>query len=551
MNSEKKIDLIMSCFVTNQRLNGGINRCDRFDVLKFTLTTYSQIPFRKVYFFIELGEEFSNRKQELIDFINTLFPECNLVIGKRLTTQLEWKYFFDSYDITDDNYPIWLAQNDDHPFVDFNLDVLNEGLEIMYSDPTNFKVLITSHFPEGLKLGAYSKFLGISGNYLKYNHRTTESIYIYNLKYLKFFLLETPWPKEIITRTDGIFHIYHGDFDVTAFVPLRELCRHFDAYAHVGMRIDPGSEWPELNLDTSKNNFIYTEQELRKKLQVHIPYDRYPLVTVSKEIENRIVELYRPTLKKPHYTGIVLVMDPTNHVGSPGIPWLFDPNVFVMHINVWKKYMNSIPDNILTLFIRSDNSIPADTYNLDLDNNILTVYGHHAYGKNNSALSLLIAALKIIPYHFTYDYIVRATTSSFWVYERLHKMLLDLPKTGVFKGTRSFQHTTQTPNEPHVSGCGWIMSKDIGELMVENQQRLTEQDWFDDLVISKFLTDKGIQLLDTPEFVNIERHMITYQELFDIISQRDDTVFYRVKLHENRLLADEIALNILYDKHYR
>jgi peptidyl-prolyl cis-trans isomerase D len=51
-----------------------------------------------------------------------------------------------------------------------------------------------------------------------------------------------------------------------------------------------------------------------------------------------------------------LIEDPTNNIGNPDIEWFFDPQVFVQHKEVWKKYVNFDKD-ILCLFRNTDKNI--------------------------------------------------------------------------------------------------------------------------------------------------------------------------------------------------
>ena len=50
--------LLLSVFLTNQRMHGAYNRGSRFDVFKYMLKSYKDLPFSDIYLFILLDDEF-------------------------------------------------------------------------------------------------------------------------------------------------------------------------------------------------------------------------------------------------------------------------------------------------------------------------------------------------------------------------------------------------------------------------------------------------------------------------------------------------------------
>jgi hypothetical protein len=187
-------------------------------------------------------------------------------------SQRQWKPFIvDLMEKHGPNEPVWLAQNDDHPFIDYNTDVLMEGIELLNNDPNKYKSLLYSHFPESMKLPGLVKHEKIN-NYIKCQMTSLDSIQIYNLQYLYYFFVEYTWKAEYF-RLDNLFSseimptiggnsaIFNNAFSQVMYLPLRELCRHFDGYDHVFM--DRG-DCPLLELPD--NTFDYSKEALIKKM---------------------------------------------------------------------------------------------------------------------------------------------------------------------------------------------------------------------------------------------------------------------------------------------
>jgi hypothetical protein len=266
--------LILSCFITTNPLN----RYDRLDIFKYTLLSYKNLPFEELFFFILLDNIFIHRKKELENYIYTTFSHIDntkiYLEFNRYSVQSDWIHFFIKLNKKyDENQLIWFTQNDDHVFIDFNLDILNEGLELLKKEKNDHKSLYFSHWPEILKYSGKYESPTLIGNFIKFNMTNLDSIQIFNLKYLNFIFLEHKWKSNHI-RIDTIldelvnFPGQENTLKQVIYVPLRELVRHFDGYFHVNMdsKACPPLIYP-------KNTFEYTEEILRKKMT---PYHSSP-----------------------------------------------------------------------------------------------------------------------------------------------------------------------------------------------------------------------------------------------------------------------------------
>jgi hypothetical protein len=296
--------LVLSCFITNNRISSE-NRYDRLDVFKYTLKSYKILPFEELFFFILLDGTFIQRKDELEKFIYSTFN--NIDVSKihlefnRYTTQNEWTPFFIELNKKyEENELIWFIQNDDHVFIDFNVDILTEGLDLLKKEKNNFKSLYFSHWPEILKLSGKYETPALIGNYIKFNMSLLDSIQIFNLKYLNFIFLEYKWKANHHIRIDSILNelvnlpAEENTLNQVIYVPLREMVRHFDGYSHVHMdsKACPPLIYPE-------NKFEYSREILRSKMTAnhYSPWTKNNYFNIPEEWININFSLHPTDLK--------------------------------------------------------------------------------------------------------------------------------------------------------------------------------------------------------------------------------------------------------------
>lgn len=282
------VDLLMSVFITSKRAqvrwNVG-NRYDRLDVFKNTLESYSRMKWEKVNLFVELDSEFKHRETELKEFVMALFGTEGVSIQfKRFLMQEEWKSFFSAEYPSSEDRLVWFSQCDDHPFIDINLDIVNEGFEHMRNDPARFKTLFYSHWPEILRLTGKLNTHERVGNYVKFRCTLIDAIQVFNLNYLKYLFTELDWRGKAFKKIDNLIlqraiwcdpkrlrdrdgHYYIDDLQ-TVYVPLRELARHFDGYSHVWIKDGDKDEFPLLKLPFYTNVYDRSPQMIKRQMQV-------------------------------------------------------------------------------------------------------------------------------------------------------------------------------------------------------------------------------------------------------------------------------------------
>lgn len=272
--------LILSTFVTNDRRSfpyekSKICNYSRIDIFKYMLKSYKNLPFKEVYLFIKLDNEFISQGQYFYDnditeylynnFSNLSKNKIHIVLD-RYTNQTRWIPFIKTImDKHGPNESVWFTQNDDHIFIDNNLDVLLEGLTQLEGDTNRHKSIYFSHWPEILKLSGKQETPVLYNNYIKFNLSLLDSIQIFNLQFLYDIFVDYQWKNEHILIDSILNELCHqpsvdNPLSQVIYVPLKELCRHFDGYGHVGI----SNDCPRLELPN--NTFNYSKYTLIKKM---------------------------------------------------------------------------------------------------------------------------------------------------------------------------------------------------------------------------------------------------------------------------------------------
>jgi len=265
--------LVLSVYVTNDR---SYNSYSRDEIFKYMLESYKNIPFDEIYLFILIDPKLLQPNHyfyhnDLTEFLynnfNRLPKEKIHITHNRYATQNEWIPFMQMLmDKYGPNESIWFTQNDDHIFVDYNNDILIEGLEILKNEQNHHKSIYFSHWPELIKLSGKYENPQMIGNYIKFHLSLLDSIQIFNLKYLYDIMVNYKWLHNHI-RIDSLLNELTSKpsednvLEQVILVPLREMVRHFDGYDHAGMDRNACSP---LILPT--NTFYYTPDNLHRKM---------------------------------------------------------------------------------------------------------------------------------------------------------------------------------------------------------------------------------------------------------------------------------------------
>ena len=242
--------LLFNVLITDKRFShGGLNRVDRLDLFKYTLASYACIDrITDVTIYCELEGGYKGRVGELMDYLDTLFPRGYSYQNHSPSNQREWQAALEGSTLLTTDQPILYFGNDDHVFIDFDLSVLYEGLDLMAKEPANqINTIHISSWTEAIStvygLGEFSTV----GRYWVTDQLYPDAIQIVNSAFFRHVFFDLEMGDAPMRRTDQFLHNWYpylGDYrfpskvphpPVKMFVPLRELVRHFDGYVHVGV----------------------------------------------------------------------------------------------------------------------------------------------------------------------------------------------------------------------------------------------------------------------------------------------------------------------------
>lgn len=280
-----EISLAISIYLTNER------DPMRFETFQYTVRSYRamQLHWKHVYLNIKLCPAYEGRKNELEQFFHDQFPDAERLslTWTRPETKEEYRALLLQHlcesqaptleattmveneglaapDGTELPPPpllcpnvdhlVLFLQNDDHVFVNFDADVVLEGLQLLQADTHPYKAIYMSHWPELLKLSGKLHTQERAGNnYVRFIGTLSDTVQIFNVGYLYHVIEERPWVVPRYNRVDGAlvqcqianypteplpsdgYNGWTAEGLEHIYVPLRELFRHYDGYGHVGM----------------------------------------------------------------------------------------------------------------------------------------------------------------------------------------------------------------------------------------------------------------------------------------------------------------------------
>lgn len=243
-----------NCKITDQRLNPqniiryNLKNDNRFDVARYSFASFAPLEplVSKFIFNIELADEHQGREPEMESWLNSIFPADKLILKWYRADNLEkWKEVQNLIADLDDPL-IFPAGNEDHIFIDSNIDVFTRGLELIQNDPDPYATLMTSHWPESIRAShGFDGKITDCGNYVTYNMVNNDAIRVIKRTYFDQYISSVKDPNMLLFRTEHWNSI--GIVNNKLYVPTKEQFRHFDGYAHVQVGPDtcPPMEIPQ------------------------------------------------------------------------------------------------------------------------------------------------------------------------------------------------------------------------------------------------------------------------------------------------------------------
>ena len=209
---------------------------NRFDIFKYCLASRAVMApvVDKFIFYIDLAE-FASRQEELYEYMLSIFPADKLEVNwHRIDRTQKWRDLCDSQ-FTNDNELVWYEGNDDHIFIDSNLDMISAAVTTLNADPDPMAAMYYSHWPEQMRMSLlHNGELTPDGNFIKFNWDTVDSLLMMKAGIFKKYWFETDCGDDNIYRSDNLGWQYGFKIPGTIYSPTKELIRHYDGYSHVG-----------------------------------------------------------------------------------------------------------------------------------------------------------------------------------------------------------------------------------------------------------------------------------------------------------------------------
>ncbi len=190
------------------------------------------------HFYIQLEGEFESRQQELEEYIRGLFSSDKLDLHwHRNNHTADWRKVCEEI-LPDNNEVIWFAGNDDHIFIDYNLDVVRSAIDTLHNEPDPNAVVYYSHWPEQMRMAhVLGGTLTADRNFVKFNWDNFDGIHMFKASRFKRYWYDADYGKAMVFRPDDLYNHFGYSLPAVYYAPTRELVRHYDGYVHVGKAI--------------------------------------------------------------------------------------------------------------------------------------------------------------------------------------------------------------------------------------------------------------------------------------------------------------------------
>ena len=206
---------------------GNLPLYSKGEIFLYTLESYKTIKWSKVIIYCELNSEFPS-PDEFYQKIKNIFPEAELYT-KRNAYQSDWQ---NAVDKLDDDL-IWYAGNHDHPYIAPDHEQLSALVDAMNNSEDFYKGAIYSHHPDicaRIMRDSFFNWKYESKLVSSYFRDRTEGIMIVNKNLLKAWWFDYDYGDTFMPRTDWINGIRCQSPEARIFLPVKELCRHFDGH---------------------------------------------------------------------------------------------------------------------------------------------------------------------------------------------------------------------------------------------------------------------------------------------------------------------------------
>src|SRR5579885_3155343 len=248
--------LYVNVFITDDKLSKhfhfdhGLLPIDNpLDVFKYTVASYGAFKpiLSKVVINCKLDSNYAPQADALLGFIHETFGDTPLYckIGYRNERQIDWRNDLDKHGIDGKGEPVFFTANHDHPFMAPDISLIEQAVSLIKREQRHASMYF-SHWPELLQIAQKQIGATQNGNFVEFAWQSNDSIQLLSQSILRSMWFDHDYGDAFLPRPD--FHAQAIAPPAKFFVPLREQCRHYDGYGHVGiskndcppLRIPPG-----------------------------------------------------------------------------------------------------------------------------------------------------------------------------------------------------------------------------------------------------------------------------------------------------------------------
>jgi len=227
-----------NCKITDVRPNPQpryhLRNDDRFDIARYSFASYKPlIPLvDKFIFNLEMADAYAGREAEMEQWLRDIFPADKLSLHwYRCNNIKQWREIQSEMD--DVGYDlVFPAGNEDHIFMDSNIETFAKCLEVLRADASPKAALMTSHWQESIRaVNHFGTDKSVEVPY--YSIGNNDSIRVLKREFFEWYMDQAPDPEMFLFRTEQWNSIALPDNKL--FVPTKEQFRHVDGYTHVGI----------------------------------------------------------------------------------------------------------------------------------------------------------------------------------------------------------------------------------------------------------------------------------------------------------------------------
>ncbi len=208
---------------------------NRFDIARYSFASFAPLDeiVSKFVFNLEMADGHAGQEAEMETWLRGIFPEDKLIINwYRCNNLQQWQEMKTLFDSIDDPL-IFPAGNEDHIFMDSNIDIMKEAHALLVAEENINATMMTSHWPENIR--AVYHFNGVeAGNLISYRIGNNDAIRIMKKEFFDWYLEQIRDPNMFFFRTEQWNNVILPEN--VMYIPTKEQFRHFDGYAHVGIR---------------------------------------------------------------------------------------------------------------------------------------------------------------------------------------------------------------------------------------------------------------------------------------------------------------------------